>query len=429
MNTTARHTKTLSALVPLALLSAGWTAHLAVPDDGAGQPALPAGSASARAGFEEPVEFPASTTRPVLPTTRLVAGRTASAIPPRAVGGYQLAEAVLATADGDCHLQWELLAAIGRVESDHGRHGGGGLDAQGSVRPSIVGPALDGKEGFAAVADTDGGEFDGDARWDRAVGPMQFIPTTWAVVGVDADGDGRRNPQDIDDAALGAAVYLCSGDEDLATIPGREAAVLRYNNDPTYVDTVLHLFAEYAAAPAPTALAITAGTRLDDTANSAAQAVAASPARGAQVSPGHSTKGSTTTASPGAAAPSVPVASGGADNQQPVPADEAGSGSAVDQPGPDEPTSPAHEPALEPCPTEPAGVTDPETAPTPGSWIGETGSAGDDTLAEGTIEPGDPGDPGETTPCVAPDGTEGDGTEGGAAPGTLEPAGPGAEQP
>ena len=50
---------------------------------------------------------------------------------------------------------------------------------------------------------------------------MQFIPSTWAVVGVDADGDGERNPQDIDDAALAAAVYLCSGNEDLSTDAGR----------------------------------------------------------------------------------------------------------------------------------------------------------------------------------------------------------------
>ena len=45
---------------------------------------------------------------------------------------------------------------------------------------------------------------------------MQFIPSTWPVVRVDADGDGKRNPQDIDDAALATAVYLCSGKDDLS---------------------------------------------------------------------------------------------------------------------------------------------------------------------------------------------------------------------
>ena len=50
---------------------------------------------------------------------------------------------------------------------------------------------------------------------------MQFIPSTWSVVGVDGDGDGKRDPQDIDDAALATAVYLCSGDEDLSSAPAR----------------------------------------------------------------------------------------------------------------------------------------------------------------------------------------------------------------
>ena len=68
---------------------------------------------------------------------------------------------------------------------------------------------------------------------------MQFIPSTWSVVGVDADGDGERNPQDIDDAALGTAVYLCSGSDDLGTDAGRAAAVYRYNHSQSYVDLVL----------------------------------------------------------------------------------------------------------------------------------------------------------------------------------------------
>ena len=90
------------------------------------------------------------------------------------------------------------------------------------------------------------GMYDGDAKWDRAVGPMQFIPSTWRVVGVDADGDGRRDPQDIDDAALGAAVYLCSGDGELGTSAGRKAALLRYNHSRDYVRLVLSLFRAYA---------------------------------------------------------------------------------------------------------------------------------------------------------------------------------------
>ena len=74
---------------------------------------------------------------------------------------------------------------------------------------------------------------------------MQFIPSTWSVVGVDADGDGVRNPQDIDDAALGTAVYLCSGSDDLGTDAGRRAAVFRYNHSQSYVDLVLAIMDAY----------------------------------------------------------------------------------------------------------------------------------------------------------------------------------------
>ena len=123
----------------------------------------------------------------------------------------------------------QLVAAIGRVESDHGRTNGNSLDQDGVAQPGIYGIALDGTN-TAVIRDTDGGQYDSDDQFDRAVGPMQFIPSTWSVVGVDSDGDAQRNPQDIDDAALATAVYLCSGDDDLSTTPGQRAAVHRYNH-------------------------------------------------------------------------------------------------------------------------------------------------------------------------------------------------------
>jgi hypothetical protein len=74
---------------------------------------------------------------------------------------------------------------------------------------------------------------------------MQFIPSTWSVVGVDGDSDGTRNPQDIDDAALATAVYLCSGDDDLSTEKGQRASVYRYNHSNEYVDLVLSIMQAY----------------------------------------------------------------------------------------------------------------------------------------------------------------------------------------
>ena len=106
-------------------------------------------------------------------------------------------------------MPWTLLAGIGRVESDHGRYGGSELGTDGLPRPAIVGIALNGVGPVAAIADTDNGRWDGDKVWDRAVGPMQFIPSTWQYAGRDGDGDGVENPNDLDDAALAAADYLC----------------------------------------------------------------------------------------------------------------------------------------------------------------------------------------------------------------------------
>ncbi len=89
------------------------------------------------------------------------------------------------------------------------------------------------------MRDTDAGALDGDKRFDRAVGPMQFLPSTWAVVAVDGDDDGKRNVEDINDAALGSAVYLCAGNGDLSTKAGAEAALLRYNHSKAYVAKVM----------------------------------------------------------------------------------------------------------------------------------------------------------------------------------------------
>ena len=131
------------------------------------------------------------------------------------------------------------------MESDHGRYGGNSLDDQGAATPGIFGPRLDGRPGTREIRDTDAGELDGDQRFDRAVGPMQFIPSTWSVVGVDADGDGVRNPQDVDDAALASAVYLCAGAGRPGHGGGQRSAVFRYNHSREYVDLVLRSWAAY----------------------------------------------------------------------------------------------------------------------------------------------------------------------------------------
>src|SRR5450759_85228 len=116
-------------------------------------------------------------------------------IPVRALESYRKATSLVGAADPACHIDWALLAAIGRVESDHARVGGNQLDSAGVAQPGIIGVALDGTNGTARITDTDHGLLDRDTTYDRAVGPMQFIPSTWRVVGVDADNAPRAGDE------------------------------------------------------------------------------------------------------------------------------------------------------------------------------------------------------------------------------------------
>ncbi|MCY7396879.1 MAG: lytic murein transglycosylase [Nocardioides sp.] len=253
---TARLVKA-TALVPLTVLSVAWTVSIA----GVGGPML-AGTAAPQpaAGVlpdgtsvpSQAIEAPASVSDQAslgdgTHASQIVSSASTSAIPSAALAAYQRAETVINAADTTCKLPWQLVAAIGRVESNHGRFGGSTLDDNGVATPGIVGVALDGTNATALINDTDAGQYDNDTTFDRAIGPMQFIPSTWSVVGVDADGDGTRNPQDVDDAALGTAVYLCSGEDDLSTEAGQRAAVFRYNRSESYVDLVISIMAAYTA--------------------------------------------------------------------------------------------------------------------------------------------------------------------------------------
>ncbi len=243
-----------TAIVPLALLSAAWTASLtgigptsAVAEDAPAT--LPDGSVVPTQAIEAPASV--SLRSEVAPAaasgdaTSIINTASTSGIPSAALTAYQRAEAVINSADKACEIPWQLIGAIGRVESDHGRFGGNSLDDQGIAQPGIYGIALDGKNNTQRILDTDAGQYDSDTNYDRAVGPMQFIPSTWSVVGVDGDNDGKRNPQDIDDAALATAVYLCSGDDDLSTDQGQRASVYRYNHSNDYVDLVIAIMQAY----------------------------------------------------------------------------------------------------------------------------------------------------------------------------------------
>ncbi|WAL68350.1 lytic murein transglycosylase [Amycolatopsis cynarae] len=218
------------------------------PVDAAGHPVAVDGSLPAATSMGEAL----STAGPVVLTQ--TAGSAASppsgplGIPGVALAAYRAAADGLARSRPGCHLSWSLLASIGRIESGHAR--GGDVDAGGTTRVPILGPVLDGA-GFAAIPDTDGGAYDGDARWDRAVGPMQFIPSTWRVYGLDGNGDGRADPGNLYDASLAAGAYLCAGGVDTADPRQRASAVFRYNHSDSYVATVLLWADAYAAGVRP----------------------------------------------------------------------------------------------------------------------------------------------------------------------------------
>lgn len=210
------------ALVPMGILVSGWA--VAVGNTGLanatadGENAIPKVPATA---LDQPAvaRSTAGGLDPQAGLSGTITTLSTNGIPSAALYAYKHAETVLADADPACHLPWNLVAAIGRVESNHGRIQGNALSADGVAQPGISKPAL---------------------------GPMQLTQGTFDTVSIDSDGDGTKNPQDIDDAATAAGIFLCSGDGDLSTDAGARAAVARYGDGKKYVNSVMKISASYA---------------------------------------------------------------------------------------------------------------------------------------------------------------------------------------
>ncbi|GGX96487.1 C40 family peptidase [Streptomyces fructofermentans] len=194
------------------------------------------------------------TARSGLQDTADVGDGSAADIPARMLSAYKKGAAQVGRHVPGCRgMRWPILAGIAQVESRHAV--GRSIAGNGDIRPRIYGVLLNGSGAggnTTVFPDTDFGRWDGTAHGERAVGPFQFLPSTWKAVGRDAGGGQEADPHNADDAALGAAVYLCGSGRNLAERRQLAAAVYQYNHSRTYVADVLGWIDQYtAAAKAP----------------------------------------------------------------------------------------------------------------------------------------------------------------------------------
>ncbi|MFD0033800.1 C40 family peptidase [Streptomyces sp. NPDC127172] len=171
-------------------------------------------------------------------------------IPPRMLKAYKNAVHLIGSRVPKCRgMRWPVLAGIAKVESNHAA--GRNISSDGDIRPKIYGVLLNGSGAggnTSVFTDTDGGKWDGTAAGERAVGPFQFMPATWESTGQDGNKDGDRDPHNADDAALGAAVYLCGKGRNLAAASQLRAAIFQYNHSNEYVAGVTGWINQYSAA-------------------------------------------------------------------------------------------------------------------------------------------------------------------------------------
>jgi membrane-bound lytic murein transglycosylase B len=169
-------------------------------------------------------------------------------IPSMALSAYRNAEKMMSLAQPGCGVSWNLLAGIGRIESLHANNGA--TDVRGTAVRPIYGPTLDGSlPGNEVIVQSMAPS--GRATYARAIGPMQFLPGTWARYASDGDGDGKADPQNLFDSALAAGRYLCSGGLNLRDQSQVLSAILRYNNSMPYARNVLGWAAAYATGVVP----------------------------------------------------------------------------------------------------------------------------------------------------------------------------------
>ncbi len=320
-----------------------------------------------------------------LPTPQGAQAATSSSeVPAALLTAYRRAEATMAQEQPACRVPWWVLAGVGKVETNHAN--GGRVDASANALPAIRGPRLDGTiVGTRIVGDTDGGRLDSDALYDRAMGPMQMLPSTWELLARDGNGDNAADPDNVDDATLTAAAFLCSSGQDFATPEGLATGTLYANDRTDWVGNVLAWGSFYRAGITPPAVSPAPKSTGKVTTRSATTGTPAigvtDPTPGGSVEPG---KKPAPVAAPSTPPPAIPPVKDPAGrpalpplpaNPAPRPADPAPRPADPDpvRPAP-EPTStrepnprPTSEPTRDPEPTRnPWPTRDPE--PTQNPW-------------------------------------------------------------
>lgn len=172
-------------------------------------------------------------------SARPLAGVVGADFPLVVLDAYWKAAAASRFIDPSCGVEWWMLAGIGAVESGHGTYGGTSVRADGSLDGSIMGIALDGTNGTQAISTG------GDGAPDRAMGPMQFIPSTWKMYASDGNGDGVADPQNMYDATVAAARYLCRASTGLGDEAALRRAYFSYNHADWYVQKVIERAWQY----------------------------------------------------------------------------------------------------------------------------------------------------------------------------------------
>lgn len=253
----------LTGLVPAGLVACAAASNLdsgeqpAVAPLADGQDVLGAATADPDEHLTHALAAQHAATPPVVKSVALSSDRAPADLPAGPLGmpgiaeaAYRNAEEKLHAENPQCHMPWTMLAGIGRVESTHAF--GGKADADGNPIKPVYGPVLDGSlAGNNVIHDSDNGALDGLDGYDRAVGPMQFLPETWQRYAADGNGDGIADPQNLFDAALTAGKYLCDGNLDMRDLSQQSRAILRYNNSMAYVANVMAWESAYATGVAP----------------------------------------------------------------------------------------------------------------------------------------------------------------------------------